>query len=153
MANKTVQKQDETISVLNGLIETCRDGQNGYKEAADNVEDAQIKQFCFEQSTERARFVGELQQEVRSLGDDPENTGSTAAAMHRAWIDLKSAFGGGDGAIMAAAETGEDHAVEQYEEALKGALPANIRTILDHQYQSIKQAHDRVRSIRDTLNR
>lgn len=150
---KSVQKQDETISILNGLIEICRDGQNGYKEAADNIENGQIKHFCLEQSTERARFVGELQQEVRSLGGDPENAGSATAAMHRAWIDLKSTFGGGDGAIIAAAETGEDSAVEQYEEALKSALPANIRTIVERQFMSIKQAHDRVKTLRDSINK
>jgi len=150
---KTVQKQDEIITTLNGLIETCRDGQNGFKEAAENIEDQQIKRFCFEQSAERARFVGELQQEVRALGGDPENTGSSAAAMHRAWIDLKSTFGGGDGAIIAACETGEDHAVEQYEEALGGGLPANVRAIVERQYHSVKQAHDRVRIMRDSLNR
>lgn len=150
---KTVKKQDEVISTLNHLIETCRDGQNGFREAAENIEDPRIKQFCLEQSAERNRFVVELQQEVRALGGDPEAEGSATAAMHRAWIDLKSTFGGGDGAIIAACETGEDHAVEQYEEALKTGLPANVRSTIERQYQNVKQAHDRVKVLRDNLNK
>ena len=39
---------------------------------------------------------------------EPDNTGSIGGALHRGWIDLKSALGGGDHAILAATETGED---------------------------------------------
>lgn len=39
---------------------------------------------------------------------EPDNTGSVGGALHRGWIDMKSALGGGDHAILAATETGED---------------------------------------------
>jgi uncharacterized protein (TIGR02284 family) len=143
--------QTDVISTLNNLIETCRDGQNGFREAAENLKGPELKSYCLEQSQKRAQFVGELQQEVRNLGGDPEKTGSTAAAMHRAWIDLKSALGGGDAAIMASCEQGEDSAVEQYEEALKLNLPVSVRNIIERQFQSVKQAHDRVKMMRDSL--
>jgi len=145
----TAAKTDDVIDILNNLIETCRDGQNGFAEAAEKLEDPSCRSFFLEQSQQRARFVGELQQEVRSLGGDPEKTGSTVAAMHRAWIDVKSAFGGGDHAILAASETGEDSAVKQYEEAFDSGLPANVQTVLERQYQSVKQAHDRVKAMRN----
>lgn len=150
--SKPVMKQDNVISTLNGLIEICRDGQKGFQEAAERIEDPQLKEFCFEQSRTRAQFVGELQQEVRSLGGDPENTGSTAAAIHRGWIDLKSALGGGDHAILAASETGEDYAVNQYKKALDESLPAPVRDVIERQWQSVKQAHDRVKGFRDRLD-
>ena len=43
----------------------------------------EFRSFCLEQSQLRAQFVGELQQEVRSLGGDPEKTGSAAGAVAR----------------------------------------------------------------------
>lgn len=152
MASQSVMKSDEAISVLNGLTEICRDSNQGYQEAAGNIENAPIKSFCLEQSRLRAQFLGELQQEVRSLGSEPDNVGSTAAMIHRAWIDLKAALGGGDRAIIAACETGEDFAVKEYEGALQKPLPANLRTLIERQYQSVKQAHDQVRAWRNSLN-
>jgi uncharacterized protein (TIGR02284 family) len=151
MMAQTRQEPDKVISTLNNLIETCRDGQRGFADAAQHLSDPQVREYCLEQSRTRAQFVGELQQEVRALGGDPENTGSAAAAMHRAWIDLKSALGGGDAAILAACETGEDSAVRQYEEALQGGLPANAQTIVSQQHRSVRQAHDYVKRVRDSL--
>src|SRR3954470_15216173 len=112
-------ERDNIISVLNGLIETCRDGQNGFQEAAENVSRADLKQFFNEASLERARYVGELQGLVRSLGGDPENTGSTAAAVHRTWIGIKGSLRGRDDAsILSECERGEDWAKDTYKDAL-----------------------------------
>jgi uncharacterized protein (TIGR02284 family) len=107
----------------------------------------------FAQSRSRAQFVGELQPEVRSLGGDPENTGSAAGALHRGWIDLKSALGGGDHAILAATKTGEDYAVKEYKRALDETLPAPVRDIVGRQFQSVKQVHDKVKGMRDRLDK
>jgi len=147
--NKAVAKPDELTSTLNGLIEINRDGQKGFTDAADHIQNPELKTFFLEQSRNRARFIGELQQEVRGLGGDPENSGSTLGSLHRAWLDLKSTLGGGDHAILAACESGEDAAVKEYEKALGKELPANLRTLLGQQYGSVKQAHDTVKQFRD----
>jgi uncharacterized protein (TIGR02284 family) len=149
MATKPVTDHQQTIDIINGLIETCRDGQNGYVESAEKLEHPELRKFFLEQSQMRARFVGQLQEEVRSLGGDPENAGTTSAAIHRAWINLKSALTSGDSAILAAAETGEDHAVNAYREALKNHLPNNVSTVVEAQFANIKKAHDTVRDLRD----
>jgi uncharacterized protein (TIGR02284 family) len=140
----------QTIGILNDLIETCRDGQEGFKEAAENSKSPDLKTFFNERSQERARCVGELQQQVRSLGGDPENSGSTAGAMHRVWIDIKGTLTGKDDhSILNEAERGEDSAVKAFEEALNEALPANVRTVLEREYRVVKNAHDRVKQLRD----
>jgi len=151
--SKPAMKPDNVISTLNNLIEINRDSQKGYQEAAEKIETPQIREFCFEQSRARAQFVGDLQQQVRSLGGDPENTGTIAAALHRGWIDLKSALGGGDQAILAASETGEDYAVNEYKKALDETLPAPVRDLVERQFQGIKQAHDKVKGLRDRLGK
>lgn len=150
--NKAVTKPDEVISTLNRLIETCRDGQQGFADAHENIQQAEIRAFCLEQSRNRARFIGELQQEVQHLGDDPENTGSAGAALHRVWINLKASLGAGDRSIMAACEKGEDSAVREYRKALEQNLPANLHAVIENQYLSIKQSHDRTKQMRDSLD-
>src|SRR5437763_14486636 len=106
-------QQKEIISTINGLIETLKDGQRGFKEAAEAVKDPQLKSLFNEYSLQRSRFAGELQSEAIALGEsNPEDSSSAAGAMHRAWIDLKSAgTSGDDHAIMAEAEGGDDAAM------------------------------------------
>lgn len=150
---KAAMKPDQVVSTLNSLIELNRDGQKGFQEASDKIESPQIKEFCSKQSLARAKFVGELQPQVRTLGGEPEKTGSVAAAVHRGWIDLTSTLGGGDHAILVATETGEDYAVKEYKKALDETLPAPVRKIVDRQFQSVKRAHDKVKSMRDSLDK
>jgi uncharacterized protein (TIGR02284 family) len=139
---------EEVISTLNNLIETCRDGQNGFQTAAEGVEDSELKQLFYTFSQQRAGFVGELQDEVRRLGGDPETSGSVAASLHRGWIDIKSAVMGKDNkAVISECERGEDSAVSNYREALDADMPADVRSVVERQAAEVKKAHDRIRSL------
>lgn len=144
---------DDVISTLNGLIETCKDGQNGFKEAAEGVERSDLKSLFYEFGQQRAQFAGELQTLVQTLGGDPENSGSLAAAIHRGWIDIKSVVTGKDeGAILNECERGEDSAKKMYKEALEQNLPAHVMETVRTQYTSVQAAHDRVKALRDSAN-
>ena len=149
--NETATTPSDVIDAMNNLIEVNRDAQRGFQEASEKLNALDLKDFFREQSRARVHFVGELQPEVRLLGSEPEDTGSVAAVLHRGWINLKSALGGGDHAILAATESGEDHAVGVYERALKETLPAHLRVMIERQYHSIKQAHNKVKVLRDQL--
>jgi len=141
---------DKVISILNDLIEACRDGQSGFREAADYAESPDLKLFFRQESLERAQFVGDLQQQVQALGGDPEKSGSTSGAVHRAWMTIKGTLTGKDDkSILNEVERGEDSAVQAYEDALRQGLPANLRMIIEKQYLEIKGVHDRVKQMRD----
>ena len=100
---------DKAISVLNNLIETTKDGEKGFKTAAEGLTAPDIKHRFLQYSRERAQMTTELQAEVRRLGGDPERSGSMAGALHRGWLDIKSVVTGKDDhAILAEAERGED---------------------------------------------
>jgi uncharacterized protein (TIGR02284 family) len=144
---------DNVITTLNNLIETCKDGQNGFQVAAEGVENSNLKSLFYEYSQQRAKFAGELQALVRELGGDPENSGSTAATLHRGWINIKSIVTGKDDtAILDECERGEDVAKKAYQEASKANLPSNVSSVIQRQAQEVKEAHDRVRDLRDTGN-
>lgn len=138
-------------SILNSLIETCKDGQEGFRAAAEAVKNADFKSLFGELSIQRQQFVTELQALVRVLGEDVEKTGSIAGALHRGWIDLKSALTSGDEhSVLAECERGEDSAVAEYREALEhDDLPQSVRAIIRQQYMGVQAAHDRVRDLRD----
>jgi len=139
---------DEVISTLNNLVETCKDGQNGFRTAAEGVKDTKLTTLFNTYSQQRGQFAAELQNEVRRLGGEPEETGSTAAVLHRGWINIKSAVTGEDeGAIISECERGEDSAVKAYEEALKNNLQGDVKMLLERQFSQVKEAHDLVRSL------
>jgi len=145
------ESNDDVISTLNGLIETCKDGQEGFQTAAEGVERSDLKTLFYEFSQQRAEFAGVLQELVRSLGGDPEQSGSTSGALHRGWMDIKSAITGQDDeAILNECERGEDSAKDAYREAMEMKLPANIADIISQQSQAILAAHNRIRSLRDS---
>ena len=139
---------DDAISTLNNLIETCKDGQDGFRSAAGGVRNGELKTLFNTYSQQRAQFAADLQGEVRRLGGDPEKAGSTAAALHRGWINIKSTVTGEDeGAIISECERGEDSAVRNYEDALRKDLPSALRSIVERQFGQVKDAHDRIRGL------
>ncbi len=139
---------DDVISTLNNLIETCKDGQTGFQTAAEGVNNSELKTLFYNYSQQRAQFAGELQNEVRRLGGDPEKTGSVAASLHRGWINIKSAVTGkDDAAVIAECERGEDSAVSNYKDALENKVPADVRSVIERQYAKIQEAHDRIRAL------
>jgi hypothetical protein len=56
-------------------------------------------------------------------------------------------------AVLAECERGEDTAKHAYEAALKQDLPMDVRTIIERQYQGVKENHDRVRNLRNGARR
>jgi uncharacterized protein (TIGR02284 family) len=141
---------DNTISVLNNLIETLKDGEKGFKSAAEGVKSSSIRTRFLDYSRERGQMASELQAEVRRLGGDPDKSGSMSGSLHRGWLDLKAALSGHDDhAVVAEAERGEDVAKSVYENALKENLPASTQAIVQQQAVKIRRVHDDVRAIRD----
>ena len=138
-------------ATLNDLIQTCKDGQEGFLTAAENLDTDEVKKVFNEYSLQRAKFTGELQSAAHALGDShPEDASSLAGALHRGWINLKSAVVGRNRhAILEECERGEDSAVGAYKKALLRDIPADLRETIARQAAAIQEAHDRVKALRD----
>jgi uncharacterized protein (TIGR02284 family) len=146
---------DETVT--KDLVQTCRDGSEGYAKAADklaqNGRDDLASQFrSF--GSERAGFADELEGLANQYGDDADSSGSVAGALHRGWMTVKDALAGSNDpeGVLDAAEQGEDHAKREYEQALKEDISPTLRTVVDRQYRAVATAHDTVKSLRTALS-
>ena len=140
--------REELIECLNDLIETCRDGENGFQTAADHVRDPELQKFLNQRSQQRAQFASELQSEVRQLGGNPVERGSVSAAFHRGWMNIRSVITGkSDQAIIAECVRGEHAALEHYQRVLMRNLPPNVLPVVKHQFTEIKRSHDRIREL------
>ncbi len=138
----------DVIATLNGLVETCKDGAQGFRTAADGVEDLNLQRLFGSYAQQRTEFAAELEQMVGGLGGAPSETGHIVGAIHRGWMNLKAAITGrDDAAIIAECERGEDFAKARYRKALDTTLPNEVRATVERQAVQIQEAHDHVRSL------
>lgn len=142
-----VNPNDDTRSLLEHLIETCEDGARGFDTAAEAVDDTNVAATFRKLGAERAQCAMELRSLAANYGGPVEEAGMVKAALHRGWIKLKDALTTGSHAVIAAAEEGEDYALEQYEEALREELPSDVAEVVRRQRDIVKAAHDQVRAM------
>lgn len=139
--------------VATDLVRTLEDGKNGYTEAAEKIAGdgrSDLAARFRELAAERATMSDQLQAIAASYGDDIDERGTAAAAVHRAWIAVKDALTGDDEAsVIASVVKGEEHAVEQYDEALAtdGVSP-EFRTLLAEQRRSVDAALQHARGLK-----
>jgi uncharacterized protein (TIGR02284 family) len=147
-------EQTNAIRVINDLIQTCRDAEEGFRTAAGAVNDPHVKALFDRFARQRAEMAGELEAEVVKLGGTPEKGGSVSGSVHRGWMSIKAAITGrDDNAIVAEAERGEDAAKGAYQKALKENLPAGVRRLIEDQAAIVRLAHDEVRTLEKTGTR
>jgi uncharacterized protein (TIGR02284 family) len=144
--------KNNAVTVIEKLTEICKDGEKGYKDAAEHTKRSDLKTFFTTQSSERGRFARELQAVLLNLGKmEKKESGTVVGALHRAWIDTKVGLGAGDKSILESVEQGEDEARDAYREAIGSPLPPDVADIVSRQARSVQAAHDQVKSLRDGL--
>jgi uncharacterized protein (TIGR02284 family) len=152
MATATMNLPAKSINWLQDLIQVNLDSRDGFEAGAIELKgkNSSLEHLFRNMSAERAAQAGELQSMVASNATQPQRSGRVSAAAHRAWMDIRSALGGGEHAILSEAERGEDHIKEKYEAALKDLESCTCTSTLRRQYAAVKASHDAVRDLRDT---
>jgi uncharacterized protein (TIGR02284 family) len=141
---------DNIVSILNELVETSKDGEKGFNTAAEDTKTAELQTTFRRRAQDCATGASDLQRLVTGLGGNAEEGGSVAGAVHRGWVNLKSAVAGrSDLAILEECERGEDVAKARYGKALEATLPEGIRTVVQRQYDGVLHNHDQIRDLRD----
>lgn len=140
-------------TVTKDLMETLEDGRKGFEEAAAKLADSDRSDLAprfrgF--SEQRASMYAELDVLAQQYGDDIDDDGSVAAALHRGWMTLKDVVtGSSPKGVLDVAEQGEDHAVKEYNKALEKDLSPNLADVIRRQLTEITATHDEVKGLRD----
>lgn len=145
------QTSDEAIRILQKLIGICRDGENGYWEAADHASKPELKKFFHEKSLDRGQCARELELELRKIGVlDFKGSGSVAGALHRAWFELKDKLGAGDEGILTFVEQGENRAMKEFHEALsREEIPVDMRAAIHRVAARVETAYNAAGTLRE----
>jgi uncharacterized protein (TIGR02284 family) len=135
MAKKTQR------TMLNHLIEVCRDGERGFAIAARTVKSRELKHLFYKLAEQRREFAGELLPHALELEGTAPAEGRSLAAVHRAWIRVRARLAGDpDRAVIAEAVRGERVAVNAYDDAVHDLLPADVRNLVEAQDLSVRVA-------------
>ena len=137
------ETRGEILDQLNRLLTRNHDAEKGYQEAVESAKDIELKSLFMAQSRQRGEFAMEIDREIRSLGGEPDNGTSLAADLHRAWINVKTAFSSNDDkATVEECKRGDQEALDNYNSVLQETdLIASTRELLLRQKQSIDAAH------------
>jgi uncharacterized protein (TIGR02284 family) len=130
----------KAVEALNELIEKNYDTEKGYKEAAKEAENHELKDFFTKSIKQRYDFGHELKAEIAKLGGSPRKETSITTDLHHLWINLKSLVGAKDVEVVVdECERVEKAAVEDYEKILKmDELNMEVKALIHKQLQLIR---------------
>jgi len=135
-----------SIRWLQDLTQLNIDSRDGFREAAENVlpGSPSLSTLFLQIAGDRAAQARELQDMVARNDEQPRRLGSVLGAVHRAWMNLRDALGGGEDMILAEAERGEVHLRRMYEEALRQLADCECFDTLYNHHIALKASHERI---------
>jgi uncharacterized protein (TIGR02284 family) len=147
-------QNDHAVHLLNSLIETTLDSVNGYRQAAENVENPELRSMFEQRATRRAQLSSELQGEVRTFGGEPKRDQSTLGAMHNKFVELKSGLtGNSDKAVVDEVERGEDVIKAKFKKAVEDDdLPSTARAVVQRALGIIQADHDDISALKHRMH-
>ena len=141
---------DDVVDVLNDLLETCRDSEQGFRASAEQAQTGELQNLLARRATDCASAAAELELAVRTHGGTPADGGTMTGAMHRGWVAIKTALmANDDKAVLEECERAEDAAVSSYRKALKQPLPPGVRALVERQAQGAQRNHDEIKALRN----
>jgi uncharacterized protein (TIGR02284 family) len=132
-------------AILNHLIETCKDGESGFQHAATLVGDDRFKILFTDLALRRSQVAAELLPHAQRFGGPEAADGTTAASLHRKWMNVRDNWTRHDDrAILAEVRRGDSITVAAFKDALAGILPASVRDMIERQGAEMQVSHDQL---------
>lgn len=145
--------RDETVSQLNHLVEVCRNGQHGFRQAAERCDDTHLQAILAEYASQREQFAAQLRYQVSRLGGRPEDGGTVAGAVHRQWMNVRNVVSSdADRALVRECERGERFALASYKLALQHGLHPEIVLLVEDQRNQIEIAYRHLQELQKRLD-
>ncbi|PKA97268.1 uncharacterized protein (TIGR02284 family) [Flavobacteriaceae bacterium MAR_2009_75] len=136
---------------LNVLLERTYDAERGFKKAAENVENENLKGYFQKKAQERYDFGHELKTEIKQFAQEIDKGDSFASKAHRSWMDIKNFFAANsEEAMLEEAIKGEKAAIDEYQDVLDETnLPPSTETLLTQQKNKIASGLTNIKKLED----
>lgn len=137
---------EQTEKKFNELLERAFDAENGFRKAAENVDDTHLQTFFTNKAEERKNWRSEIRNELKKNGlAIREADGSWTGDMHRFWMDTKALFSANDeDAMLEEVQKGEKAAMDDYKEILNDyQLPKSTEQVLKKHKEQIERSYNK----------
>lgn len=134
------------------LIIINNDRSKGYKTAADEAKDGDLKPLFNRFSSQSKQFASELSRFVSQDNAPEDGETKHSGKLYRVWMDVKAAMTANDRkSILSSCEFGEDIALKTYKDALAdaGEINEDARMIITRHKTELQEAHNYIKSLRD----
>lgn len=129
----------DPVKLLNDLIATCYDAEEGYAKAAKGVHDHELSGRLAALSGERGKFARRLSAVVLQLGGEPASDAHYGGILRRGWVDLETRIRPKDvGEILEDCRRGDQGTLKHYQHALDQELPQEARVVVERQRKQIE---------------
>lgn len=138
---------NSTSKILNEIISVTRDGKEFYEHAASKVDDSELMTLFARMAAVKGQIVSGLSTEVKSLGEQPTETGTWSGNLSQMYGDLRAVLGDKDYAYVAKLEDSEDRLLKAFVETIADAdTPASVREILNRYMPEVRSCHEVMRA-------
>lgn len=144
----------EIGTVLNKLLQNNLDSEKGFRNAADDVENEQLKSLFTDLAQQKYDFSHQLRGEVRTLGEPPARGSSFSSDMHRTLMNIRSGLSpNSEKVVLAEVAQGEQKILEEYEDIItRYNFPSSIDSILKRQMQALKASLEKINTLHDQFS-
>src|SRR5262249_27954062 len=112
---RSFMADSKIVNTLRELINTCRDGEKGYAQAAEKIRNPDLKSLFRQYSQERGRFASQLEVEVGKLGEGVhQDQGHVSGTLHRACLSVTQTMVPHDPPILHSPDPAQDPATQLY---------------------------------------
>ena len=143
----------DIVDTLNDLIETCKDGEHGFTVGSRLLQASELSILFMIRAGGCQRAAAELQPFLIQYGGRTGQGVEMSPGAKRRWAALENVLQGfGDDAVLDHCDRVEEEALERYRDALDhDELPEPLRSLVERQYQALRQVHRQILSLRERL--
>lgn len=145
-------EQDKTTHTLNDLIEIARDGKEFYEEAAQKIDDPDLKALFTRIAGVKAAIVNELGSVVQAAGGRVEASGTATGAMQQFYGKVRATLGDKAYGYVSELEESEDRLLEAFEKTAEDAsVPVAARDVVTRLLPEVRSCHQVMRDRKQAM--
>ncbi|WP_052732683.1 ferritin-like domain-containing protein [Hymenobacter terrenus] len=143
------RKAINPVSTLHELLLFVNDRVEGYRRAASESQDADLRNYYEDLAGQSKQFAIRLNGYLRVQQHDPETGTTLKGKLYRAWMEAKAAVTGySETAVLGSNVYGEEWALKAYEEALRDrSVTGTLRREIERQYEQSQQTYQRLQQL------
>jgi uncharacterized protein (TIGR02284 family) len=140
--------QEQKVHALNNLIQICKAGEFGFRQAADELVVKEYRTLALSTAFKRHEFSTALENQVTKLGLTPPEHSTVQAGIHRFWMNVRHAMNKrNDVVVLDECRRGEESALKTYQDVFESKVLPEMEEMLRAQFMNIIESRNKLFNI------